>query len=149
VLRGQLGPGIALAPGESVTYEDDTLPLPDAMRKGELYERILPMLSEASGQEITLTGNPDGSIAAEGSAVRANAHTCELGAPVTRFDPKTGWWSARTDDGRKLVPLFRIEGRRIVMRYSGNMGNTPDEAGDFMSCGMRAYFVDGIDLTPR
>ena len=149
VLRGVLGPGIALAPGESVTYEDDTLPLPDAMRKGELYERILPVLAEASGQEITLTCNPDGSIAAEGSAVRANAHTCDLGAPVTRFDPKTGWWSARTDDGRKLVPLFRIEGRRIVMRYSGNMGNTPDEAGEFVSCGMRAYFVDGIDLTPR
>jgi uncharacterized protein YjbI with pentapeptide repeats len=145
VLRGALGPGIALKPGESVTYEDDTLPLPDAMRQGELYERILPVLREASGQEITLTGNPDGSIAAEGSAVRANAHTCELGAPVTRFDPKTGWWSARSDAG-VTVPLFRIEGRRIVLRYSGNSGNTPEAAGDFMTCGMRAYFDDGIDL---
>lgn len=148
VLRGQLGTGIALRPGESVTYEDDTLPLPDAMRKGELYERILPVLSEASGQGITLTGNPDGSIAAEGSAVRANAHTCELGAPVTRFDPKTGWWSARTDAG-VTVPLFRVEGRRIILRYSGNFGNTPEEAGEFVTCGMRAYFDDGIDLTPR
>lgn len=148
VLRGQLGPGIALAPGESVKYYDDTLPLPDAMRKGELYERILPVLSEASGQEITLTGNPDGSIAAEGSAFRANAHTCELGAPVTRFDPKTGWWSARSDAG-VTVPLFRVEGRRIILRYSGNLGNTPEEAGEFMTCGMRAYFVDGIDLSAR
>jgi uncharacterized protein YjbI with pentapeptide repeats len=149
VLRGQLGPGIALAPGAKVTYFDDTLPLPDAMRRGELYERILPVLAEASGQQITLTGNPDGSIAAEGSAVRANAHMCDLGAPVTRFYPKTGWWSARTDDGRTLVPLFRIEGRRIVLRYSGNSGNTPEEAGDFMSCGMRAFLEDGIDLAAR
>jgi uncharacterized protein YjbI with pentapeptide repeats len=148
VLRGLLGPGIALAPGETVTYYDDTLPLPDAMRKGELYERIVPVLVEASGQEITLTGNPDGSIAAEGSAVRANAHTCELGAPVTRFDPKTGWWSARTDAG-VTVPLFRVEGRQIILRYSGNFGNTPEEAGDFMTCGMRAYFDDGIDLSTR
>jgi hypothetical protein len=148
VLRGALGPGIALKPGESVTYEDDTLPLPDAMRRGALYERILPVLREASGQEITLTGNPDGSIAAEGSAVRANAHTCELGAPVTRFDPKIGWWSARSDAGVS-VPLFRIDGRRIVLRYSGNSGNTPDEARDFMTCGMRASFADGIDLKPR
>lgn len=148
VLRGALGPGIALKPGESVTYEDDTLPLPDAMRRGALYERILPVLREASGQQITLTGNPDGSIAAEGSAVRANAHTCDLGAPVTRFDPKTGWWSAHSDAGVS-VPLFRIEGRRIVLRYSGNSGNTPEEASDFMACGMRASFADGIDLEPR
>ena len=146
-LRGALGPGITLAPGESVTYEDDTLPLPDAMRRGALYERILPVLAEASGQEITLTGNRDGSIAVEGSAVRANAHTCELGAPVTRFDPKTGWWSAKSDTG-VAVPLFRIEGRRIVLRYSGNFGNTPEEASAFMSCGMRAFFDDGVDLTP-
>lgn len=148
VLRGQLGPGIALKPGEKVIYEDDALPLPDAMRRGALYERILPVLREASGEEITLTGNPDGSIAAEGSAVRANAHTCELGAPVTRFDPRTGWWSAKNDAG-VTVPLFRIEGRRIVLRYSGNSGNTPEEAGDFITCGVRAYFEDGIDLEPR
>jgi uncharacterized protein YecT (DUF1311 family) len=147
-LRGAIGPGIALAPGETVTYEDDIVPLPDAMRRGPLYERIVPVLSEASGQAITLTGNPDGSIAVEGSAVRANAHTCELGAPVTRFDSKTGWWSAKSDAG-VTVPLFRVEGRRIVLRYSGNSGNTPEEAGDFMSCGMRAFFDDGIDLTPR
>ncbi|MCL9998409.1 MAG: pentapeptide repeat-containing protein [Erythrobacter sp.] len=148
VLRGLLGPGIALRPGESVTYVDDTLPLPDTMRRGELYERIVPVLSEASGQDITLTGNPDGSIAAEGSAVRANAHTCEMGAPVTRFDPATGWWSARSESGRK-VPLFRVEGRRIVLRYSGNTGNTPEEARGLIDCGMRAFFDDGIDLTAR
>ncbi len=148
VLRGALGPGIALAPGEKVTYEDDTLPLPDAMRRGALYERILPVLSEAGGQRITLTGNPDASIAGEGWAIGAHAHMCDFSVQAARFDEASGWWSAQSEAGVK-VPLFRIEGRRIVLRYSGNMGNTPDEAGDFMSCGMRAYFADGFDLTPR
>ncbi len=147
-LRGALGPGIALKTGEKVTYYDDTLPLPDAMRTGELYERILPVLAEASGQHITLNGNPDGSIAAEGFAIGSNAHMCDLAVATARFDPSTGWWSARSDAG-VTVPLFRFEGRRIVMRYSGNSGNTPDEAGEFVTCGMRAYFADGIDLTPR
>lgn len=147
-LRGALGPGIALRPGEKVTYELDSLPLPDAMRRGELYERILPVLREASGQEITLTGNPDGSIAAEGFAIGSNAHMCDLAVEAARFDAVTGWWSVRAEGG-KQVPLFRFDGRRIVMRYSGNMGDTPEEALDFISCGARASFDDGIDLTPR
>jgi uncharacterized protein YjbI with pentapeptide repeats len=146
-LRALLGPRIALRPGQSVTYHDDTLPLPDAMRTGALYERILPVLREASYQRITLTGNPDGSIAAEGDATGANAHTCTLGVAAARFDPRTGWWSARAEGGKR-VPLFRIEGRRIFFNYSGNIGNTPDEAMEFISCGMRAGFGEGIDLTP-
>lgn len=147
-LRGQLGPGLALGPGQSVTYHRDSLPLPEPLRSGELYERILPVLRDASDQRITLTGNPDGSIAAEGEAIGANAHMCTLGLAAARFDRATGWWSARGEGGRK-VPLFRIEGRRIVLRYSGNSGDTPEEASDFITCGMRASFGDGIDLTPR
>jgi uncharacterized protein YjbI with pentapeptide repeats len=146
-LRALLGPRIVLKPGQSVTYHDDNLPLPDAMRTGELYKRLLPVLVEASYQRVTLTGNPDGSIVAEGDAIGANAHTCTLGVAAARFDPKTGWWSARGEGGQK-VPLFRIEGRRIFFHYSGNIGNTPDEAMEFISCGMRAGFGEGIDLTP-
>lgn len=148
MLRGQLGPGIALKPGQSVTYYEDTLPLPDTMRRGALYERLVPVLRDASDQEVTLTGNADGSIAAEGWALGANAHMCDLGAQAARFDKASGWWSERGTNGRK-VPLFRIEGRRIVLRYSGNSGDTPEEASDFISCGARAGFNDGIDLTPR
>ena len=148
VLRAKLGPGIALAPGESVTYHEDTFPLPEAMRSGALYQRILPVLRDASGQRITLTGKSDGSLAAEGDALGTNAHMCSLGVEAARFDPKTGWWSARTEGGVK-VPLFRVEGRRIVLRYSGNSGNTPEEAMEFIGCGMRASFDDGIDLEAR
>lgn len=148
VLRGRLGPGIALAPGETVTYYEDTLPLPDAMRRGALYERLVPVLRDASDQQVTLTGNPDGSIAAEGWALGTNAHMCDLGAQAARFDKASGWWSERGANGR-MVPLFRFEGRRIVLRYSGNSGDTPEEANDFINCGARAGFNDGIDLTPR
>ncbi|WP_017663836.1 hypothetical protein [Porphyrobacter sp. AAP82] len=149
VLRGALSPGLTLKPGEEVTYYYDSLPLPDAMRTGELYERILPVLMSASEEQITLTGNPDGSVAAEGSAIGSNAHLCDLTVEKARFDPATGWWSARDPETGKTVPLFRIEGRRIIPRYSGNMGDTPDEAKNFISCGARAYFVDATDLTPR
>ncbi|WP_285713469.1 hypothetical protein [Erythrobacter oryzae] len=148
VLRGVLGPGITLKPGESVTYHHDSLPLPDATRSGPLYERILPVLIDASNQQITLTGNPDGSIAAEGFALGANAHMCDLGVAAARFDQTSGWWSARSEAGLK-VPLFRVDGRRIVLRYSGNSGDTPDEAMEFVTCGMRASFQEAIDLTPR
>lgn len=146
-LRVSLGPRIALAPGESVTYHDDILPLPDAMRTGELYARIVPVLREASYQRVTLSGNADGSIAAEGDGIGANAHTCGLGVEAARFDPKTGWWGARAEGGKR-VPLFRVEGRRIFFYYSGNIGNTPDEAMEFISCGARAGFGEGVDLSP-
>ncbi len=148
-LHGQLGPGITLAPGESVTYHSDLLPLPEAMRSGALYERILPVLIDMSYQRVTLTGNADGSIAAEGDAMGGNAHMCGLTAPAARFDPATGWWTAVSDVDGAVIPLFRVDGRRIHFRYSGNLGNTPVEASDVISCGARAGFDSGIDLTPR
>ena len=81
------------------------------------------------------------------SAGGANAHLCDLSVAEARFDPATGWWSARNAEG-DLVPLFRVDGRRIMLRYSGNLGNTPEDALDFMSCGARAGFDEGIDLSP-
>ncbi|QDH34090.1 pentapeptide repeat-containing protein [Porphyrobacter sp. YT40] len=146
-LHGKLGPGIALSPGQSVTYHSDLLPLPEAMRSGPLYERILPVLIDMSYQRVTLTGNADGSIAAEGDAVGGNAHMCGLNSPTTRFDPATGWWTAISDIDGAAIPLFRVDGRRIHFRYSGNLGNTPVEATDVISCGARAGFDSGIDLS--
>jgi hypothetical protein len=70
---------------------------------------------------------------------------CDLVVEGARFDPRTGWYSAEAHTG-ELVPLFRIWGDRLLMRYSGNMGDTPDEAQDFVSCGARAGFVELRDL---
>ncbi|WP_086608704.1 pentapeptide repeat-containing protein [Erythrobacter donghaensis] len=148
-LYGKLGPGITLAPGESVTYHSDLMPLPEAMRSGALYKRILPVLIDMSYQRVTLTGNADGSIAAEGDAVGGNAHLCNLNAAAAKFDPKTGWWTAVSEIDGAVIPLFRVDGRRIHFRYSGNLGDTPVEASDVISCGARAGFDSGIDLTPR
>ncbi|MDJ0641530.1 MAG: pentapeptide repeat-containing protein [Erythrobacter sp.] len=147
-MRGLLGPGIALAPDQSVTYHADILPLPDTMRSTELYRRILPVLVNASYQSITLTGLEDGSVAAEGDAVGANAHLCGMLVPSASFDPETGWWTVKRSAYDKPVQLFRVEGRKLIMRYSGNYGNTPEEAADLLSCGARAGFTDGIDLAP-
>ena len=140
-----MGPGAGLAPDQSVTYYQDVLPLPSSMRGSELYERILPVLTDASWQYIKLTGMEDGSISAEGFALGANAHTCDLAVDSARWDTKTGWYSARAYDGT-LVPLFRIWGDRLLMRYSGNSGDTLDVAQGFVSCGMRASFIDLRDL---
>ncbi|MEL7445461.1 MAG: pentapeptide repeat-containing protein [Pseudomonadota bacterium] len=147
-LLGAIGPGLILAPDQSVTYHDDTLPLPDAIRATDLYKRIYPVLINASWQRVTLTGNEDGSIRGEGDAVGGNAHICGMRIDSMAFDPETGWWSADDPNSEKLVPILRIDGRKLAMRYSGNLGSTPAEARDLLTCGARAGFGDGIDLTP-
>jgi uncharacterized protein len=144
-LFAALGPRWALAPGQSVTYHDDVLPLPLSMRGSELYARIAPVLADASAQYITLTGLAGGRISAEGFALGSNAHMCDFGIDSPRFALKTGWYSGVSEDGT-LVPLFRIWGERLLLRYSGNNGDTPDEAQNFVSCGARASFADLRDL---
>lgn len=139
------GNRFTLGPGAAKTFRQDVLPLPSAMRGSELYRRILPVLADASWQDITLTGNADGSIAAEGFALGSNAHMCELSAPRLMFDPRTGWFSTASESGA-MIPLLRVWGERLIMRYSGNMGDTPDQAQAFVSCGARAFFTDLRDL---
>ena len=144
-LFAAMGETYALAPDERRTYREDVLPLPPGMRDQEIYARILPVLVDASAQNITLTGMEDGSVSAEGSALGANAHMCDFSVDSARFDPATGWYAGRGEGG-KPVPLFRIWGDRLLLRYSGNMADTPDEAQDFISCGARAGFGELRDL---
>ncbi len=147
-LFSALGTRLVLAPDESRTYSEDVLPLPDAFRSTALYKRIVPALEQAGMQHATLTGSEDGGISAEGSAVGGNAHLCHLGVSGAIFDPATAWYSARLEDGT-LVPLFRVWRDRLMFRYSGNYGNTPEKVSDFMSCGARAGFQDMRDLSAR
>ncbi|MEM6858093.1 MAG: hypothetical protein AAF559_09500 [Pseudomonadota bacterium] len=147
-LSKQLGLIPSLAPDQTITFHSEILRLSEEARSGEVYERLLPVLKAASWQTVALTGMEDGSIRAEGEAVGANAHMCGLNVPAARYDPQSGWWKATTSDGLSFE-LFRFSERRIEFRYSGNLGNTPVEASDFISCGARAGFDDGIDLSPR
>ncbi|WP_128891950.1 pentapeptide repeat-containing protein [Erythrobacter sp. HKB08] len=144
-LFAALGERLILAPDQSVTYHDDVLPLPASMRGEELYKRILPVLKDAAWGHATLTGREDGTIAAEGFALGGNAHMCGMGIPEAALDPETGWYSATNSDGKR-VPLFRIWGDRFIPRYSGNLGNTPQEVMDFISCGARAGFGEMRNL---
>ena len=138
-LFAALGDRLVLAPDQRVTYRENVLPLPDAMRDTPLYARILPVLAQASSMHITLTGMEDGSAGAEGFALGANAHMCNMEVYGATFDPANGWYSAEAEDGTR-VPLFRVWRERLLLRYSGNLGDTPSEASNFIACGARASF---------
>lgn len=140
-LYGALGARFVLAPDASVTFEEEVLPLPEDFRAMELYRRIVPALRAASFQSVTLTGREDGTLAGEGEALGGNAHTCTFGVEGAVYDRGTGWYVGVTEDGER-VPLFRIRNGRMTLRYSGNMGDTPDAAQNFISCGARAAFTD-------
>lgn len=140
-LYGALGTRFVLGPDDKATFEEEVLPLPQDFRKTDLYRRIVPALRAASYQTITLTGRADGTLAGEGEAIGGNAHTCSFGVDGATYDRATGWYAGVTEDGKR-VPLFRIRNGRMTLRYSGNMGDTPDEAQNFISCGARAAFSD-------
>jgi len=139
-----LGSQFSLAPDASVEFDQDVLPLPPVARQGEVYARLLPVLKSASFQSATLTGREDGQIDVTGDAVGGNAHMCSLNVQA-RYDLKTGWYGADGEAG--FVPLFRVWDNRLFFRYSGNLGDTPFEAGDFISCGARAGFSTMRDLS--
>ena len=146
VLLGALGPVRDFKPGEQRYYSEEVLALAPAFRSTALYRRLVDPLRAATHQEVVLTMRGDGSIGAQGSAVGGNGHLCDLTVENARFDPASGWYSATTQDGTQ-VPLFRLIGNRLEFRYSGNLGDTPDEAGDYISCGARAGFSTLVDLT--
>ncbi|WP_284124550.1 pentapeptide repeat-containing protein [Parerythrobacter aestuarii] len=143
-LFAAIGTELAIAPDASREYEEDVLPVTDDMRQSALYQRILPAIRMASMQGVTLTGREDGSISARGEAVGGNAHTCSLGADELVYDPATGWYSATARDGSP-IPILLVWDQRLFFRYSGN-ADTPDEAQDYISCGMRAAFGELREL---
>ncbi|GAA4051362.1 pentapeptide repeat-containing protein [Parerythrobacter jejuensis] len=136
---------IILAPDQSRQFEEDVLPVGKPMRNSPLYKRLRKVLESASRQGVTLVGLENGRIAAIGEAVGANAHLCTLSVSSAAYDPETGWYGAETDDGEQ-IPLFRIWNERLEFRYSGNMGDTPDAASSFITCGARAAFADLVAL---
>ena len=146
VLLGALGPVQDFLPGEQRYYSEEVLALAPEFRSTPLYRRLVDPLRAATHQEVVLTMRGDGSIGARGSAVGGNGHLCDFTVENARFDPASGWYSAVTQD-RAQVPLFRLIGNELEFRYSGNLGDTPDEAGAYISCGARAGFSTLVDLT--
>jgi uncharacterized protein YjbI with pentapeptide repeats len=142
-LLGLLGEKQWLARGEAALFIDDVLPLPDAVVGSGLFARIMPILVGASMTEILIERADDGLYAIRGSAVGANAHLCSIYASHLYFDKKSGWY-VPVSEGR-AIPIFRILDNRLEIFAGGR----PDyklypEAGDFMSCGMRASLDETI-----
>ena len=73
---------------------------------------------------------------------------CTLYSELLRFDSESAWWSVWHENEAKAYPILRIDGRRLIVRYGGNYASTPDKLSGLVSCGTRAGFTDGIDLTP-
>ncbi|WP_339822915.1 pentapeptide repeat-containing protein [uncultured Parasphingorhabdus sp.] len=143
-LLGLLGENQWLARGEAALFIDDVLPLPAAVVESELFARISPILVGASMTEILIERADDGLYEIKGSSVGANAHLCSIYASHLYFDKESGWYIP-VSEGR-VIPIFRILDNRLEIFANGR----PDyelypEAGDFMSCGMRA----GLDETIR
>lgn len=139
-ILAEIGSPIVLAPDATLHFTTDVLPVTSATRGGELYKRLLPVLRASSRQDVTLTGLEDGGIRIQGEAVGANAHLCSWNAQ-THYDAETGWYVARGENGDP-VQMFRVWKGKLEPRYSGNIGDTPDAAADFISCGARASFGD-------
>lgn len=140
-LFAAIGTELALAPDATLQFEEDVVPVTAEVRTSPLYRKIVPAIRMASMASVKLTGREDGSISAFGEAVGGNAHTCSLYADELVYDPKTGWYSGQ-GEGDRMIPILRVWENRLFFRYSGNMADTPDEAVDFLSCGMRAGFSE-------
>jgi|GEM_PF-888432 len=144
-LLGLLGETAWLAPGESVLFIDDVLPLPAAFRQSDLFDRIMPVLAGASMTEILVERSEQGLYAIRGSAVGANAHLCSLSASHLYFDKASGWYIPVSEG--PAIPIFRIFDGRLEIFADGkpDYEKNPD-ASDFMSCGMRASFGETVRI---
>ena len=142
-LLALLGESQWLARGEAALFIDDLLPLPVAVVGSELFARIAPVLVGASMSEILVERGDDGLYTIRGSAVGANAHLCSIYASHLYFDNASGWYIPVSEGA--AIPIFRIWDGRLEIFADGR----PDyklypEAGDFMSCGMRASLSETI-----
>ena len=144
-LLGLLGEKQWLVRGEAALFIDDLLPLPAAVAGTELFARITPVLVGASMSEILIERGDDGLYSIKGSAVGANAHLCSIYASHLYFDKKSGWYIPVSEGA--AIPIFRIWDGRLEIFADGR----PDyekypEAGDYMSCGMRASLGETIRI---
>ncbi|AMO72791.1 hypothetical protein [Sphingorhabdus sp. M41] len=142
-LLALLGEQDWLARGEASLFVDDVLPLPAAFVQTGLFDKIAPSLVGASMTEILIERGDDGLYAIRASAVGANAHLCSIYASHLYFDRKSGWYIPVSEGA--AIPIFRILDGRLEIFADGR----PDyekypEAGDYMSCGMRASFGETI-----
>lgn len=144
-LLGLLGERDWLERGSSAVFIDDELPLTDSMRASPLFARIAPLLATSSMAYVHVARALDGSYAASGEAVGANAHLCSLDASGLWLDPATGWYSVDVPEadarGSERARIFQLRGNMLSVFGSGHPNGDQAEAShDYVSCGARAAF---------
>ena len=134
-----------LEPGEEALFVDELLPVSFGFSKTPYFKKIIPALVGASMTEILVRRGQDGLYSIRGSAIGANAHLCSLSASHLYFDKKTGWYVPVSEG--KAQPVFRIFDGRLEIFANGrpDYEKYPD-AGNYMSCGMRASFGEVIRI---
>lgn len=134
-----------LNPGEAALFVDQVLPVARKFQAGNLYQKIEPVLAEASSSEILVERSKDGLYSIKGMTVGANAHLCSLDASHLYFDKKSGWYVPVSEAA--VMPIFRIfEGRLEVFENGRPDYKKYPEGGNYMSCGMRASFGETIRI---
>ena len=140
--------------GTLALFVDSPLLFQASFRSTPLYRKILPALIGASYSRAAVEVAADGSLAFDGEAIGANAHSCTLNGSGLRFDPATGWYSgaqeAQPDEpeawrGRPMR-VVQLDGERLFVNAgAGFAGGDGDDGRDprpseFVNCGMRAGF---------
>ncbi len=141
ILLGLQGERDWLAPGSAALFIEDDLPLSDTMRASSLFAKIAPLLAKVSMGFVHVARAADGSYAASGESVGANAHTCSLGASGLRLDPATGWYSLTDPASKGRIRIFQLRDDRLTVFASGRpTGDEVEASADYVSCGARAAF---------
>lgn len=144
-LLGQAGIPASLETGKPVLFvETSVVPRLDD-DQAELLSKVSPVLVAAADQWIVVTRKPDGALEAVGQAIGANAHICSLDASGLRLDRKTGWFSL-FDAAGMATPAIRLVGDRIEVFANGRLDYEAWPDADFVSCGARASFADGVRI---
>ena len=144
-LLGQAGVPASLAPGKPVLFvETGVVPLLES-DQAALLAKASPVLVAAADQWIVVTHTAVGMLDAVGQSIGANAHICSLDATGLRMDPNTGWFSLFDAKG-KATPAIRLIGNRIEVFASGRPDYQAWPDADFVSCGARASFTDGVRI---
>ena len=145
VLLGQAGTPVSLEPGKPVLFVETNVVPRMGSDQAALLARITPVLVAAADQWIVVTRRPDGTLDAVGQSIGANAHICSLDASGLRLDRKTGWFSL-FDAAGKATPAIRLVGDRIEVFANGRLDYQAWPDADFVSCGARASFADGVRI---
>lgn len=128
--------------GQTAYFMHQSLPLSRAFRSEGLYARLLPALVADSDVGAVIRRQADGRFAIAGKALGANGHLCTLMAGNLEFDPATGWFAQRQDDGNLPIRLFQLIDETLHIVRGGHPEYDPAMAsGAYLTCGARASFA--------